>query len=80
MTWTKPGSGRRRWNVALWLGNDEPLYRQTVAYAKRNPKLGGVGAKHYVTHTLGWTETPDGCKLGRVDWPAIAERIRELAS
>jgi hypothetical protein len=23
------------WNVALWINNDEPIYRDLVAYAKR---------------------------------------------
>jgi len=26
------------WNVALWINNEEPLYRELVAYAKRCAK------------------------------------------
>ena len=74
---------RSTWNVALWLGNDEGYYRETVAMAKRmsaaNIHLSGLRARIFVTHTLGWDRTPDGDRMGSVDWPAIAECIREMA-
>ena len=70
---------RSTWNVALWLGNDEGYYNAARSLAQRKPRLGAVGAKAFVMHTLGWDRTPDGDRLGSVDWQAIAECIREMA-
>jgi hypothetical protein len=48
------------WNVALWIDNDEPLYRQLVAYAKKCDKR-----RHLPTYT-GFVRFAglDGCKTG----------------
>ena len=66
------------WNVALWIGNDEPLYREAVDYARRTERPTYRGF-------IAWVDlrgtTPDGAAwLGRkLDYPRLDEMIRELA-
>ena len=47
------------WNVALWLQNDEPLYRTAVEVKRRYGA--GVGARVFI-RDWGLTRTPDGAR------------------
>jgi hypothetical protein len=48
---------RNAWNVALWLGNDEGLYRQALALKRRH---GTRRAAELMKEELP-SHTPDGC-------------------
>ena len=56
-------SNRFTWNVALWMGEDEYLYKQTVKYVAEQRKLGNrvsyEGFLRYAEIPTG-TRTPDG--------------------
>lgn len=69
------------WNVALWLGNDEPLYCAARAAARMHRGgLHGADARRIVRELLP-QGTPD---VGVLDmsrlthWPSIARWLREL--
>ncbi len=64
------------WNVALWIGNDEGLYR----LAKEAGSYQSFRATMREMGSLGGTETPDGVAYNdaRVDTAAINEMIGEL--
>lgn len=57
------------WNVALWIGNDEPLYRAAIE-AIRTPRKDGkpvtanlATLRFFVATGLCDTKTPDGAKF-----------------
>jgi len=69
------------WNVALWLGNDEGLYRQAVREAQSRDGFDADEAEDFVVDAL-----PDGTpdfkspdQYEQVDWQAIADDINEMA-
>jgi len=70
------------WNVALWLGNDEGLYRRATREAKLAGGLDADSAEEVVTDLLP-EGTPDfggdASKYKEVDWQAIADDINEMA-
>jgi hypothetical protein len=69
----KPYNGHRSWNawnVALWLNNDESLYREMLHYiktAKNKNQAAARMARDYAGHT-----TPDG---GRYNPTVIREAM-----
>ncbi len=71
---------RQTWNVALWIGNDEPLYRTAVEFMRSYKGKRPYSA--FVMHAgLCGERTPDriafdGSKLDRL---ALNEMMRELA-
>lgn len=71
-------ANRQTWNVALWLGNDEGLYREANRYvAKFGQSITAMGARAFVRRVMG-ERTPDGVGLSRVRWSQIAEMLREM--
>lgn len=82
---------RATWNISLWIGNDENVYR---AAEKAVDKLRERGilecaltpswAKAFTgiafEDAFGKTETPDGYSVddADIDWSAIAEMIKDL--
>lgn len=72
---------RQTWNVALWIGNEEPLYRAAVDYM-RNVNKGRAPYRLFIEHMgMASDRTPDGIKwLGRsLDLRALNDFMRELA-
>lgn len=75
---------RPTWNVALWVGNDELLYRKAVAYViytqsrKKQVSWGGFVRSAGLTRQ----RTPDGYLYdGRgLDRDRLTEMLIELAS
>jgi hypothetical protein len=57
-------TNKTHWNVALWIGNDEPLYRMAQSYIRIYRNNGGRKAAATAMlndlHDNGITETPDG--------------------
>lgn len=62
------------WNVALWIGNDEPLYRTAL-------DCGCYLDLVDILRMSGSTETPDGVAWNDsgLDIPRLDELIEELA-
>jgi hypothetical protein len=59
----KPYNGHESWNawnVALWINNEEPLYRLAMDCANRAPSL--RTATNLFLASLGENRTPDGAR------------------
>lgn len=82
---------RATWNVALWVNNDEHLYRQAVEYVKRckaRREAGGPLARgarprwrHFIVAAgLVGEKTPDGFKYSgtKLDTKALSEMLQEM--
>lgn len=72
---------RATWNVALWVSNDERLYRLAVDYAqgRRGRRMTWRG---YVRHAgIVGRATPDGYwyDSNRLDRAALVEMLKECA-
>jgi hypothetical protein len=69
------------WNVALWIGSDEALYREAVAYAREHGEEATYA--EFVKENLltGMdVQTPDGAWWmdPELDYEKLDEMIREL--
>jgi hypothetical protein len=73
---------RQTWNVALWLGNDESLYRSAVRFMEINPKLKRPYAQFIVSEGMESDRTGDNIAwLGsRLDYKALDNMMRELVA
>ncbi len=72
-------ANRETWNVALWLGNDGPMYRAAIAAVREHDgRFTSAAAREFCVGCFG-AQTPDGCKLGSVRWGAVARAMREMA-
>lgn len=70
------------WNVALWLGNDEGLYRAMQHCRRHLGRCAGAGAKVFVTECMP-NGTPDmrgPSEFSGVHWPSIARVINDSIS
>lgn len=78
----KPYNGwfnRATWNVALWIGNDEGLYRMAMDAIKAMPKrIAARDAELLCRDLFPGGETPDGDKLVDCHWPSIAHNLRDM--
>jgi len=66
------------WNIALWLGNDYPLYKATSGYAKyATPYL---SLRIDLEDAFNYTRTKDNVSLwdSNLDIKALDECIREM--
>ena len=70
---------RQTWNVALWINNEEPLYRAAVEFMQNYN-----GKAPYVTFIkregLAGSRTPDNIAWDgtRLDYKALNKMMREL--
>ena len=71
---------RQTWNVALWIGNDEGMYRAAVDFA-RSCKSRAVYRLFVEREGLAGSNTPDGIKWdgSKLDYRALNAMMRELA-
>lgn len=75
------------WNIALWLQNDESIYRMAIARARRfELPISAGDARHICEHAfqgaIGRLSTPDGTKLSdqEISWTELASCISEMIS
>lgn len=70
------------WNVALWVSNDEPLYRDAAAYASRRKAKGLKCSWRQFVCCAGLVgdKTPDGCAWAgtRLDTKALSAMLDEF--
>lgn len=72
---------RQTWNVALWINNDEPLYRAACGFMRRYK--GRAPYRHFIeSEGLDGSRTPDGIAwLGsKLDLVRLSEMMRDLIS
>jgi hypothetical protein len=71
---------RQTWNVALWIGNDEPLYRAAVEFVKAAKRKRGVYSRFIRYMGLECELTPDNIKwLGsRLAYRELDDMMMEL--
>lgn len=73
---------RATWNVALWVGNDEPTYRamQSVKAQQPRKRFTITTAREFAERVFPNGVTPDGCRLDEVTrdgWRDIAQAWNE---
>ena len=68
------------WNVALYIGNDEPLYRAAVDYMKRYPESKHPYFNFIKSLGMERDKTPDGFKWASqiLDYKELNEMMREF--
>lgn len=70
---------RETWNVALWIGNDESLYRTALDYKRQYPDPSYDGLAHLLDKHVGHA-TPDGVRWldSDIDQDALDEMLAEI--
>lgn len=73
---------RQTWNVAMWLANDENLYRAACRFVEINPKLIAPYAQFIRSEGLENQRTGDNIAWAgsRLDYKALNEMMRELVA
>lgn len=66
------------WNVALWMNNDEGLYREMQRFARRHEAT-ERSAENFVLELMpnGTPDMDTAAEYSEVDWEHIAEVINE---
>jgi hypothetical protein len=66
------------WNVALWIGNDYPLYRASEGYKTYGTPY--LSFRYDLRESFGFTKTRDGVSLWdkSLDIAALDEMIKEV--
>jgi hypothetical protein len=80
----KPYNGHpswNAWNVSLWIGNDEPLYRFALECLERPTPNGhkptlALATQRFV-HMMGEDKTPDGARYSRTSVRHALAGLRE---
>jgi len=74
---------RATWNIALWIGNDESLYRLAVEYVQTRPAGKQATYRGFIrTMGLEGELTPDGFKYdgAKLDYSELGSMLREMTS
>ena len=69
-------TNRATWNTALWLTNDEGIYRTMLSFFG-DEEITPANARFFCNLIWSCSETPDGDELADVNWREIADMIRE---
>jgi hypothetical protein len=67
---------RATWNTALWLTNDESIYRSMISFFA-DEDITTENARFFCNLLWPCCETPDGDELADVYWPEIVNMIQE---
>ena len=67
---------RATWNTALWLTNDEGIYRTMLSFFG-DEEITPANAQFFCNLIWPCCSTPDGDELHDVDWWEIADMISE---
>jgi hypothetical protein len=72
---------RQTWNVALWIGNDEPLYSAAVDFVKRSKSKRALYPRFIKAMGMENDRTPDNIAwLGtRLSYKELNDMMIELA-
>ena len=72
------------WNVALWIGNDYPIYKMALGYVQQCERLNEVVDYTQLADVLAMNfgaQTPDGVSwtdLSQLDTSELDEMLEEL--
>ncbi len=71
---------RATWNIAMWINNDESLYRGAVEFMKEHPKIHNPFIRFIESCGLDSQMTPDRFKYKseQLDYSALDEMMKEL--
>jgi hypothetical protein len=77
-------ANRSTWNAALWILNDERLYRAAREAFRDRSSISAKEAKEWADRAFAafcgrLGETPDGLPLFDVKWSEIAKTLKEIA-
>ena len=73
-------ANRSTWNVALWLNNDEFVYKRAVSFMEHHKNQKNPYRSFIIANGMGLDKTTDGIKLisKSLDYKALDEMMREL--
>lgn len=70
---------RATWNICLWLGNDEGMYRTVRSIGQKNPGIFNAAYAHELVQSMMPNHTPDGLTYETANWREVADCLTELS-